>query len=67
MERRAVTGHRHGSGQLTGFNDTRITCSFNYIVPAPRITGSLAHGDAGSRCRVSMGLEFVEVAPHPQS
>jgi hypothetical protein len=67
MERRVVTGHKPGSGQLAGFNDTRITCSFNYMVPAPRITGSLAQGGAGSRCRVNIGLEFVDVAPHSQS
>jgi hypothetical protein len=30
MERTAITGHKHGPGQLTWFNDTLITCSFNY-------------------------------------
>jgi NAD(P)-dependent dehydrogenase (short-subunit alcohol dehydrogenase family) len=64
MERRVVTGHKPGSGQLAGFNDTRITCSFNYMVPAPRITGSLAQGGAGSRCRLgdtsAPGQAFAE-------
>lgn len=30
MERTAITGHKHGRVQLTWFNDTLITCSFNY-------------------------------------
>ncbi|MDF9749491.1 hypothetical protein M2428_000928 [Arthrobacter sp. ES3-54] len=40
MQRTAVTGHKHGSGQLSGFNDTRITCSFNYMISRSRLTGS---------------------------
>jgi hypothetical protein len=40
MERRVVTGHKPGSGQLAGFNDTRITCSFNYMIPDSCLPGS---------------------------
>jgi hypothetical protein len=37
MERTPIIGHKHGGGQLSGSNDTPITCSFNYIVSMPTV------------------------------
>jgi hypothetical protein len=50
MERTAAIGDEHGSGKFTGFNDTPITCSFNYMMPDPRLPAPRAPGRAGSRC-----------------